>query len=342
MMTSRRRWTWSAVAGFAGLLAIALSASNDIWWPDYAGGPDSSRFFRLETNQQVQRRQAGRSPGPIHTARPCFNPIVVRGIDLRPRAQRRHRCSRREDRKGDLDPRRHDGHDSARHELLGEQGWQGSAADLQHERLPAGDRRGDRQVDLTFGTDGVVDLREGLGRDPATVGRIQSGTPGQVFENLILLGSATGEGYMSPPGDLRAYDVVTGKLALAVPHDPASRRVRLRDVAERRVEVRRRRQHLGRNLDRRRSAASRISRRDRRPTTTTAPIGRARTCFGLPGGARRANRQAALALPDDPPRSLGLRQQRGAAAARRSSGTAGTSTSSRSRGRPGSCTSSIA
>jgi quinoprotein glucose dehydrogenase len=31
-----------------------------------------------------------------------------------------------------------------------------------------------------FGKDGVVDLREGLGRDPATIGRIQSGTPGRV------------------------------------------------------------------------------------------------------------------------------------------------------------------
>jgi quinoprotein glucose dehydrogenase len=74
---------------------------------------------------------------------------------------------------------------------------------------------------LTFGSEGVVDLREGLSRDPATVGRIQSGTPGQVFENLIILGSATGEGYMSPPGDLRAYDVVTGKQAWqfhTVPH----------------------------------------------------------------------------------------------------------------------------
>jgi quinoprotein glucose dehydrogenase len=65
-----------------------------------------------------------------------------------------------------------------------------------------------------------VDLRDGLGRDPETF-RIQSGTPGQVFENLILLGSATGEGYMSPPGDLRAYDVLTGKLVWqfhTIPH----------------------------------------------------------------------------------------------------------------------------
>jgi quinoprotein glucose dehydrogenase len=74
---------------------------------------------------------------------------------------------------------------------------------------------------LDFGIDGAVDLREGLGRNPASIGRIQSGTPGQVFENLIILGSATGEGYMSPPGDIRAYDVLTGKQAWifhTVPH----------------------------------------------------------------------------------------------------------------------------
>ena len=66
---------------------------------------------------------------------------------------------------------------------------------------------------MSFGTNGVVDLRVGLdGRDPASIGNIQSNTPGEVFENLVIVGSATGEGYMSPPGDIRAYDVVTGKL----------------------------------------------------------------------------------------------------------------------------------
>jgi quinoprotein glucose dehydrogenase len=65
---------------------------------------------------------------------------------------------------------------------------------------------------MSFGTNGVIDQREGIdGRDPATIGNIQSNTPGEVFENLIILGTATGEGYMSPPGDIRAYDVLTGK-----------------------------------------------------------------------------------------------------------------------------------
>ncbi len=74
---------------------------------------------------------------------------------------------------------------------------------------------------LSFGTNGRVNLREGVGRDPATIGDIQNGTPGRVFENLIILGSAPGEMYDSPPGDLRAYDVHTGKIVWTfhtIPH----------------------------------------------------------------------------------------------------------------------------
>ncbi len=64
----------------------------------------------------------------------------------------------------------------------------------------------------TFGKDGFVDLREGLGFVPEAISHIQSKSPGQVFENLILLGSACGEGYDDPFGWLRAYDVLSGKL----------------------------------------------------------------------------------------------------------------------------------
>ncbi|HVY75722.1 MAG TPA: PQQ-binding-like beta-propeller repeat protein [Puia sp.] len=65
---------------------------------------------------------------------------------------------------------------------------------------------------LSFGKNGLVSLKEGLGRDPKTIGRAQPTTPGRVFENLILLGSSPGENYFSGPGHLRAYDVITGKL----------------------------------------------------------------------------------------------------------------------------------
>lgn len=65
---------------------------------------------------------------------------------------------------------------------------------------------------INFGNNGLVDLKEGLGRDPKTIARVQSGTPGKVFENLVILGSSPGENYLSGPGHLRAYDVITGQL----------------------------------------------------------------------------------------------------------------------------------
>ena len=73
----------------------------------------------------------------------------------------------------------------------------------------------------SFGNQGVVDLREGLGRDPKSLSLVQSTMPGRVFENFLILGSATNEGYGSAPGDIRAYDVRTGQLAWTfhtIPH----------------------------------------------------------------------------------------------------------------------------
>jgi quinoprotein glucose dehydrogenase len=63
----------------------------------------------------------------------------------------------------------------------------------------------------SFGAHGKVDLRQGLGRDPESLVLVQSLSPGRVFENLIILGSATNQEYESGPGDIRAYDVRTGK-----------------------------------------------------------------------------------------------------------------------------------
>ena len=69
----------------------------------------------------------------------------------------------------------------------------------------------------TFGDDGRVNMRI---KDPRPLGG-PSATPGRVFENLILEGSQTGEMYGSNPGDVRAYDVITGKLVWSfhtIPH----------------------------------------------------------------------------------------------------------------------------
>ena len=74
---------------------------------------------------------------------------------------------------------------------------------------------------LSFGENGRVDLRVGLGRDPNSLTLVQSTNPGRVFEDLLILGSATNEEYESGPGDIRAYNVLTGQLVWTfhtVPH----------------------------------------------------------------------------------------------------------------------------
>ena len=59
---------------------------------------------------------------------------------------------------------------------------------------------------------GYTDMRLGLDRDPETLGRMTSTTPGHIFEDLILVGSAPGENPFDGPGHLRAYSVITGKM----------------------------------------------------------------------------------------------------------------------------------
>ncbi len=62
----------------------------------------------------------------------------------------------------------------------------------------------------TFGEKGWVDLRHGLGRDPDKVS-ITVTTPGVVYKDLLILGSLVPEGLPSAPGDIRAFDLKTGK-----------------------------------------------------------------------------------------------------------------------------------
>jgi quinoprotein glucose dehydrogenase len=72
----------------------------------------------------------------------------------------------------------------------------------------------------TFGLDGKIEVKTGMSR-PAVLTQMTSKSPGQVFENLLILGSATGEAYGSPPADIRAFDTRTGTLAWVfhvIPH----------------------------------------------------------------------------------------------------------------------------
>ena len=60
-----------------------------------------------------------------------------------------------------------------------------------------------------FGTQGRIDLRENLGRDPGKQSYVLT-SPGIVYRDLLIVGGRLPEALPAPPGDIRAYDVHTG------------------------------------------------------------------------------------------------------------------------------------
>jgi quinoprotein glucose dehydrogenase len=221
-MNVRNRISWISFCGAAGLAALlcgvfVLEGQSTpkkqayTAWSDYAGSPDSAQYSALkEINKSNVKdlEQAWFYPVPGPTGRFGFNPVIVDGVMYML------------------------GNDKAIVAVdaaTGKEIWthpvEGNPTDRginYWESKDRSDRRLVFSVDSflqeinartgvsinTFGNDGRVNLRDG---SPRRLGG-QTGTPGKIFENLIIVGSAPGEGYGSAPGDLRAFDVHTGKL----------------------------------------------------------------------------------------------------------------------------------
>jgi quinoprotein glucose dehydrogenase len=62
----------------------------------------------------------------------------------------------------------------------------------------------------SFGANGRVDLREGLGR-PAAGLSVSASTPGAIFEDLLIMPASVPETLPGTPGHIRAFDVKTGR-----------------------------------------------------------------------------------------------------------------------------------
>ena len=196
-------------------------------WKDHLGGIDSPQYSALKQINKVnvsKLRQAWFYPSGDNGFRYGFNPTV---IDGRMYVVGLHNAVTALDAATGKLLWSHDlGDAKATVTHRGVAYWQSKdAADRRilfsaGDMLQALDARTGKPI-MSFGDNGKVNLRVGLGRDPDTMRRVQSGDPGRVFENLLILGSAPGEEYESPPGDLRAYDTRTGKLMWTfhtVPH----------------------------------------------------------------------------------------------------------------------------
>ncbi len=77
---------------------------------------------------------------------------------------------------------------------------------------------------MSFGDNGRTDLKVGLDRDLTNIRSVQSGDPGRIFDNVMIMTLTpvnAGDAYSATPGDIHAYDVRTGKLLWVfhtVPH----------------------------------------------------------------------------------------------------------------------------
>lgn len=64
---------------------------------------------------------------------------------------------------------------------------------------------------MSFGDSGYVDLHEGLGEGSEDL-YVVATTPGIVYKDLLILGTRVSEGYDAAPGNIRAFNIITGKL----------------------------------------------------------------------------------------------------------------------------------
>jgi quinoprotein glucose dehydrogenase len=178
-------------------------------WSDYAGSPDSMQYSALaqvnkttvKTLERVWFYQVTGDP-----VRLPFNPLVVDGVMYVAGAK---------DLVVALDAASGKELWTSTEEAT-ERGityWE--SRDRSDRRLILTTNSGLREIDArtgqlikTFGVNGTVDMRTGSTRRLAGPNK----SPGRVFDDLLIVGSVPGEGYGSPPGDIRAYDVVSGKL----------------------------------------------------------------------------------------------------------------------------------
>ena len=205
------RWISLSVMAVAAALLFAAAPPKYTTWSDYGGSSDSMQYSALKqiNKSNVSRLELAWSyPVPGTSGRFGFNPLIADGVmyvlgkdnaivALDAATGKQVWSHPVEGRPTDRGINYWESKDRSDRRLIFSAG-----ANLQEINARTG-------VTInTFGNDGRVNLRDGSPRHEGG----PTGTPGRVFENLILLGSAPGESYGSALGDIRAFDVLTGKM----------------------------------------------------------------------------------------------------------------------------------
>jgi quinoprotein glucose dehydrogenase len=217
-----------AAAAVASLLLVrmagtAIAARGETDWPAYGGGPADNRYSTLKQinkSNVSQLRVAWQYDTDDGPGDPQTQPIMVDGrlFGVTPR----HKIVAL---------------DAAGGKLLWkfDSGIEGRGPNRSVVHWAAGD---DRRIFAavqsfvyaldartgkpvaSFGAGGRIDLREGLGRNASSLSVVLT-SPGIVYKDLLITGGRYPEALPAAPGDIRAYDVRTGKLRWSfhtIPH----------------------------------------------------------------------------------------------------------------------------
>ena len=186
-------------------------------WKDYGGGPDHSKFVDLDqiTKSNVNQLQIAFTYSTNDNLSYNFNPVVVDNVMY---VLARNNSLVAVDATTGKEIWIHKGLNGII--SRGINFWQSN--DKKQKRLIVFLKNTMQAIDANTGKSimdfgesgkGYTDMRMHLDRDTATLGRMTSTTPGHIFEDLIIVGSAPGENPFDGPGHLRAYSVLTGKMA---------------------------------------------------------------------------------------------------------------------------------
>ena len=208
------------------LCASLMFGQNHASWRDYGGHSDAAQYSTLRqiNRTNVNKLEVAWSYSTADNNKYFFNPIAIDGILY---VLAKHNSIVALDAATGKEIWTHESGQGTK--IITNRGinyWESS--DKSDRRLLFSSEHFLRAIDArtgkpieSFGNAGAVDLKEGLGRDPKNIALVQSITPGRVFEDLLILGSATNQGYGSAPGDIRAFNVRTGKLVWnfhTIPH----------------------------------------------------------------------------------------------------------------------------
>ena len=194
------------------LPALLCAAQND--WPAYGGGPTGIRYSNLKqiNRSNVSQLSVAWSYDTADgSGDPQTQPILVDGVlyGLTPR----HKVIALEGATGKLrwifDPGI-TGRGPNRSVVYWTDGKAPRIFAAVQSYIYALDARTGRKIP-EFGSDGRIDLREGLGRDPEKQSIVLT-SPGVIYKDLLIVGGRTPEALPAPVGDIRAFDVRSGKL----------------------------------------------------------------------------------------------------------------------------------